>query len=54
MEDDFNMVRDIMNDLEVAVYSFEAAQRRVGRLYEYQESGQFLKDYEADEKFIRQ
>ncbi len=50
MEDDFNMVRDIMNDLEVAVYNFEAAQRRVGRLYEYQESGQFLKDFEADER----
>ena len=50
MEDDFNMVRDIMNDLEVAVYNFEAAQRRIGRLYEYQDSGQFLKDFEADEK----
>lgn len=44
------MVRDIMNDLEVAVYNFEAAQRRIGRLYEYQDSGQFLKDFEADEK----
>lgn len=29
MEDDFNMVRDIMDDMESAVYNFEAVQRRI-------------------------
>ena len=50
MEDDFNMVRDIMNDMEMAVYNFEAVQRRIDRLYNYMADGQFLKDFEADER----
>ena len=50
MEDDFNMVRDIMDDMESAVYNFEAVQRRIDRLYNYMAEGQFLKDFEADER----
>lgn len=50
MEDDFNMVRDIMDDMEMAVYNFEAVQRRIERLFQYMEDGQFLKDFEADER----
>ena len=50
MEDDFNMVRDIMDDMESAVYNFEAVQRRIDRLYNYMADGQFLKDFEADER----
>ena len=50
MEDDFNMVRDIMEDMESAVYNFEAIQRRIERLFIYMEDGQFLKDFEADER----
>lgn len=50
MEDDFNMVRDIMDDMEMAVYNFEAVQRRIERLFHYMEDGQFLKDFEADER----
>ena len=50
MEDDFNMVRDIMEDMESAVYNFEAVQRRIERLFVYMEDGQFLKDFEADER----
>lgn len=35
MEDDCNMVRDIMDDIEMAVYNFEAVQRRIERLFQY-------------------
>ena len=35
MEDDFNMVRNIMDDMKMAVYNFEAVQRRIERLFLY-------------------
>lgn len=50
MEEDFNMVRNIMDDMEVAVYNFAAVQRRIDRLFDYMEDGQFLEDFEADER----
>ena len=50
MEEDFNMVRDIMDDMEMAIYKFEVVQRRIDRLFRYMEGGQFLKDFEADER----
>lgn len=50
MEEDFNMVREVMDDLESAVYNYEAVQRRIERLFSYMGGGQFLKDFEADER----
>ena len=44
------MVREVMDDLESAVYNFEAVHRRIERLFHYMEDGQFLKDFEADER----
>ncbi len=50
MEDDFNTVRDIMNEMEMAISNFESIQGRIERLSSYLEDGQFLKDFEADER----
>ena len=50
MEDDFNTVRDIMNEMEVAISHFESVQERIEHLSNYLENGQFLKDFEADER----
>ena len=50
MEEDFNVVRDIMNEMEMAVSRFESLQERIGHLSGYLEDGQFLKDFEADER----
>lgn len=50
MEDDFNLVSEVVKSLDEALADYEAIQRRINRLTEYQESGQWLKDYEADER----
>ena len=50
MEDDFNTVRDIMNEMEVAISNYESIQGRIEHLSSYLEDGQFLKDFEADER----
>ena len=50
MEEDFNVVRDIMNEMEVAISHFESVQERIEHLSNYLENGQFLKDFEADER----
>lgn len=50
MEDDFNLVKKVIQSLDEALADYEAVQRRISRLTEYQESGQWLKDYEADER----
>ena len=50
MEEDFKMVRDIMNEMEEAVSRFESVQEHIGHLSSYLENGQFLKDFEADER----
>lgn len=49
-EEDFNMVREVMDNLESAVCHFEAVQPRIKRLCKYMAEGQFLKDFEADER----
>ncbi len=49
MEDDFNLVKEVIQSLDEALADDEAVQRRISRLTEYQESGQWLKDFEADE-----
>jgi len=50
MEEDFNEVRDIMNELDVAISKYEDIQERIEHLFCYMEDGQFLKDFEADER----
>ena len=50
LENDFNLVRSVANDLDGALYDFAAVQRRIERLFQYQESGEWQKDFEADEK----
>lgn len=50
MEDDFNLVKEVIQSLDEALADDEAVQRRISRLTEYQESGQWLKDFEADER----
>lgn len=50
MEDDFNLVKNVVRSFDEALADFEAVQRRIVRLTEYQESGQWLKDFEADER----
>ena len=50
MEDDFNLVREVIHTLDDALADYEAIQRRITRLTDYQESGQWLKDFEADER----
>ena len=49
MEDDFNQVREVVRSLDKALTDYEAVQGRISRLEAYQESGQWLKDFEADE-----
>ena len=48
MEDDFNLVKEVIDTLDGAHYDYEAVQRRIKRLADYQESGQWLRDFEAD------
>lgn len=50
MEEDFNAVRDSMNEMEIAISNFESIQGRIERLSSYLEDGQFLKDFEDDER----
>ncbi len=50
MEDDFNQVREVVRSLDKALTYYEAVQGRISRLEEYQESGQWLQDFEADER----
>jgi len=50
MEDDFNLVREVIDTLQDAVEDYNAVQRRIRRLTEYQKSGEWLKDFEADER----
>ena len=50
MEDDFNLVKEVVRSLDKALTDYEAVQGRISRLTEYQESGQWLKDFEADER----
>ncbi len=50
MEDDFNQVREVVRSLDKALIDYEAVQGRISRLEAYQESGQWLKDFEADER----
>lgn len=50
MEEDFNLLREVIDTLDGALYDYEAVQRRIKRIAEYQESGQWLKDFEADER----
>ena len=50
MEDDFNLVKEVIQSLDEALADDEAVKRRISRLTEYQESGQWLKDFEADER----
>ena len=50
MEEDFHLLRQIVDNLNIALDEFETAQGSVERLSTYQESGHWLKDYEADEK----
>ena len=50
MEDDFNLVSGVVKSLDEALVNYVAIQRSIKRLTEYQESGQWLKDFEADER----
>ena len=50
MEDDFNQVREVVRSLDKALTDYEAVQGRISRLEAYQESGQWLNDFEADER----
>jgi len=49
-EEDFDRVRLACQDLEAALDTYEAMQKRVARLRAYTESGQWLQDFEADER----
>ena len=48
MEDDFNRVRGVIRTLDGALADYEAVRQRISRLAGYQESGQWLSDFEAD------
>ena len=50
LEKDFDRVRSAVNDLDGALTGFETVRRRMERLSRYQESGEWLKDFEADER----
>lgn len=50
MEEDFKLVRKIVDNMELALDDYEAAQSCIGRLHAYQESGRWLRDFEADER----
>ena len=50
MEDDFNLVREVVKSLDAVLTDYEAVRSSIKRLTEYQESGRWLKDFEADER----
>ena len=43
MEDDFNLVSEVVRSLDEALADYEAIQRRINRLTEYQESAQLTR-----------
>ena len=49
LENDFDLVRSVADEIDEALYNFAAIQRRIERLFQYQESGEWQKDFEADE-----
>ena len=49
MEEDYNAVAEAVKALEEAVSGFEEVADRVQRLSEYMDSGQWRRDFEADE-----
>lgn len=51
MEDSFNSVRKAVDDLEKALDGFDKLERRIQELESYQESGEWLEDFEADERW---
>ena len=50
MEDSFNSIRKAVDNLEKALDGFDKLERRISELESYQESGQWLEDFEADER----
>lgn len=50
MEDDFNRVREVVKSLDAALADYESIRCGITSLAAYQESGQWLKDFEADER----
>lgn len=50
MEEDFNRVREAVRSLDESLSEFEAVRPQIARLTGYQKSGQWLLDYEADER----
>ena len=50
MEDSFGSVRKAVDDLEKALDGFDKLERRIQELESYQESGEWLEDFEADER----
>lgn len=49
MEEDYNAVAEAVQALEEAVAGFEEVACRLQRLSEYMDSGQWRRDFEADE-----
>ena len=49
MEEDYNAVAEAVKALEEAVAGFEEVACRLQRLSEYMDSGQWRRDFEADE-----
>ena len=52
LENDFDLVRSVADEMDEALYNFAAIQRRIERLFQYQESGEWQKDFEADEAHL--
>ena len=50
MEDSFNSVRTAVDKLEKALEDFDTLECRVRELESYQQSGEWLEDFEADER----
>lgn len=50
MEEDFNRVREAVKALDGGLSEYESVRQRITRLRRYQESGQWLQDFEADER----
>ncbi|MBQ9310541.1 MAG: DUF4298 domain-containing protein [Bacteroidales bacterium] len=50
MEDSFNSVRTAVDKLEKALEDFDTLECRIRELESYQQSGEWLEDFEADER----
>ena len=50
MEDDFNHVSEVVKSLDECLSDYETIQPQIKCLTDYQESGQWLEDFEADER----